>query len=176
MFPEVGNSGWLSTISWDWIDNQDKNNKRHQLGFYFDFAFKQSNIRLPILDTLGEEISFEKLTFSALNYNLGVKYTWTYASESNVEKEVNFTTMVYINSFNIPNEDAAVFEKVMQDNFDKKSNITGMGVKMVLQYKGLAVFGDFRNNLDTRNLKDDNAFKGFVFNVGTMITTDLFHF
>ncbi|MBL0050597.1 MAG: hypothetical protein IPP29_03275 [Bacteroidetes bacterium] len=103
------------------------------------------------------------------------KYT-SYASESKAEKEVNFTTLLYFNSFNIPNEDAAVFEKVMQDNFNKKSYIRGIGLKMVLQYKGLAVFGDFRNNFDTKNLKDDNAFKGFVFNVGTMITTDLFHF
>lgn len=172
MFPEASSTGYLMSISYDFFKEDKSKMKRHNLSPYAEFAFKQSKVESPIIDSAGVEVGKTILDFSSLNYNIGLQYSFTYEPKDKPENTVNLTLQAYINFFNIPNEDEDKFYELVNDKLDN-SNITSLGIKSTLSYKDFTVFGDFRNNFSTKNLRNDNVFKGFVFNIGTMINTRL---
>lgn len=174
MFPDAGNAGFFAALNYDiakkW--HAKDNEVNNSLNVYFDFAFKQTNFNDRTFDSAGVETGSTKYSFSVLNYNWGVKYRWSYRPKENPKNNVDLTAQVYLNVFNIPQEDENKFNRLYADDIDI-SYISSIGFKAVLSFRGVSIFGDFRGNMNTKELENENVLKGFVFNIGTRFTTEI---
>jgi hypothetical protein len=178
MFPEAGTTGFTfgSRIKIVTGNKQKSKATTHSLSGTGEFSFKQTKFNNTLTDSTGNIVDGGTREFSALNFNFGFKYLYTYEPPDKPETPLTFGIATYMNIFNIPNEDEDNFQLIFQDSFKKRSLITSVGAKISLQYRGYVLFGDFRQNIDTKNFKNDNIFKGFVYNIGTLINTDLLRF
>jgi hypothetical protein len=176
MFPDAGSAGFFASLGKDLFCHKKDDDEIKQYGIlYLDFSFKQTNFNEVVFDSSGSEIGKNKYSFSLLNYNLGFKYHWSYRPRDNPKNNVDLTAQAYYNLFNIPEEDVNKFKKLYTDNIDV-SFIHSLGFKAVLSFRGVSFFGDFRYNLNTKKLDNENVLKGFVFNVGTRFTTEILGF
>ncbi|MBP9083693.1 MAG: hypothetical protein KBH11_11505 [Bacteroidia bacterium] len=178
MFPEAGTTGFTfgSRIKIVTGNKQKSKATTHNLSGTGEFSFKQTKFNNTLTDSTGNLVDGGTKEFSALNFNFGFKYLYTYEPPNQPETPLTFGIATYMNIFNIPNEDEESFQLIFQDSFKKRSLITSVGAKISLQYRGYVLFGDFRQNIDTKNFKNENRFKGFVYNIGTLINTDLLRF
>ena len=157
MFPETGNFGFLFNPAVT-IKNWPDGNSAHSVTAEGTFAYRKIRLDSPIVN------------FKILSYNLGLKYQWEYSPSADPNDNFIFTTMVYWNFFNIPDEDVSKFYVVINDPLfvetNKKGEISSVGVKSTIQYREFIFFADIRNNVNTKNLADENPLKGTKFNIG----------
>lgn len=94
---------------------------------------------------------------------------WDYKN-GDEEKNFIFTLLGYWNLFNVPDEDVRRFNSIMNDSLfskvSKGAEIYSIGLKTTVQYKQFVFFADLRRNIKTKELDDDNPFKGTKFNIG----------
>lgn len=153
MFPESGNFGFLFNPSFKLTRKGDY---QHTVWLDGTFAFRRVSVDSP------------DVNFKINTANVGVKYMWNF----NIGDEDNFifTFMPYWNLFNIPNEDVKRFNAVLNDPLFEKTvkgaAIHSFGAKTTVQYKTMVFYADLRSNLKTKELNDDNPFKGTKFNIG----------
>lgn len=156
MFPESGNFGFLFNPSLRLGQWWEHDSSRHSLSAEGSFTYRRVSVDSPAVD------------FKVLTYNLGLKYQWDYKLGGG--DNFIFTGMVYWNYFNIPDEDVTKFNALLNDSLfnkvDKTAEISSFGCKLTAQYKNLVFFADLRRNRGTKNLSDDNPFKGTKFNIG----------
>jgi hypothetical protein len=151
MFPETGNYGFLFNPSWE-----IKNTGTH--GLYLDATYAYRRIAIDSPD----------VSFKISSVNIGLRYKWSYPE--NDEDQLVFSLIGYWNFFNIPDEDVKKFSMLIKDPLFLQNNtnaeIYSIGFKTIVQYKSFLFFADLRRNLNTKNLDDDNPFKGTKFNIG----------
>ncbi len=182
MFPDAGNTGFMTSINWSPIITQQNNVAVSRILTTLEFALKQTSVETTTItestDTAGNISSVSEtktVGFTSLNYHLGATYVWTYLPSDNKENAVQAGLGFYIHLLNIPNEDAQYFAEIFKDLQlkDKGSKVFSSGFKFTLQYKGLNFYGDIRQNYKSK-LDDTNPLKGTVFNIGTMVSTEIF--
>jgi hypothetical protein len=151
MFPETGNYGFLFNPSWE-----IKNTGTH--GLYLDATYAYRRIAIDSPD----------VSFKINSVNVGLRYQWSYPKDD--DDQLVFSLMGYWNFFNIPDEDVKKFNILIKDPLflqnNKNAEIYSIGLKTIVQYKSFLFFADLRRNLNTKNLDDDNPFKGTKFNIG----------
>lgn len=157
MFPETGNFGFLFNPSYQlhsWLGGDE--NRKHSLHVDFSYAYRKVK-----LDSFNVD-------FKVLSYTGAIKYKWDYKTRDS--SFFGFTAMGYLNFFNIPDEDVNKFNLIMTDQLFKENNknaeIKSIGIKVSVQYNSFVFFYDLRRNLGTKNLDDNNPFKGTKSNIG----------
>lgn len=161
MFPETGNFGFLFNPSYV-FSKRDVKESAHIFSLDGSFAYRKVTIDSPAV------------SFKINSVNLGIKYTLDYNKNTD-ENRFIFSLLGYWNLFNVPDEDVKRFNSIMTDSLFEKVNkgaaIHSVGLKTTVQYKSFIFFADLRRNLRTKELSDDNPFKGTKFNIGfaTMI-------
>lgn len=173
MFSDAANSGFSITPVLYWRTSQ-KNSIIHRVSSEGSFSLRQNKINnVGIYDSLGVLTGSKTINFSVLNFNLiPLKYEMFY-----VVQDFSFGINIspYINFFNIPNEDADNFNSLFPVNSPlfsntKNSLMTSLGVKISTDINGFVFFLDMRNNWVeneiNNQIKDNNPYKGFVFNAG----------
>jgi hypothetical protein len=153
MFPETGNYGFLFNPSWEIKSFNNGTNR-----FYLDgtYAYRRIAIDSP------------NVSFKINSVNLGLRYQWYYPKDD--DNLFVFSLIGYWNFFNIPDEDVKKFDLLIKDPLflqnNKNAEIYSIGLKTEIQYNSFLFFADLRRNLNTKNLDDDNPFKGTKFNIG----------
>jgi len=162
MFPETGKFGILATLDYKITlarnaRNDSINFRHHFLTPQFSFAYRRVDFDSPAVG------------FKVFNLNFGIQYQ-VEAQIKDKEDHMSFSTMPYVHFFNIPNEDAATFQNIVNDTLfsDNKKGafITSIGIKTILQYNSFLFFFDVRQTLGGSNFSDTNPFKGSMVNVG----------
>lgn len=152
MFPETGNFGFLFNPALRLYKSGE-----HSLFLDATYSYRKVAIDSP------------DISFKVNSVNIGAKYVWNYKKDD-VDKHFIFTLMPYWNAFNVPDEDVTRFNSVINDPLFIKENtgaeIYSFGLKTSVQYKSFIFFADLRKNYNTKNLHDDNPFKGTKFNIG----------
>lgn len=169
MFPETGNAGFMIAPSWNWsiLPNESGG---HRWATEASFSLRQNSVDnlLPANDSLSSKL--EDIRFAVLNFNfMPIKYSFLYESEEDFKFTLNMG--IYWNFFNIPNEDASMFNKLFPEDApmfpgNNQSNVKSVGFKCAAGINGLLFFTDIRYNYSTKGFNDENPFKGTVFNFG----------
>ncbi len=153
MFPETGNFGFLFNPS---LRLTKISSVQHSVWLDGTFAYRRIAIDSP------------DVNFKVNTVNIGLKYVWSFNGGS--DDAFTFSFMPYWNLFNIPNEDVKRFNKVLNDPLFEKTikgaAIFSLGAKTTVQYKTMMFYADLRSNLKTKELDDNNPFKGTKFNIG----------
>lgn len=157
MFPETGNFGFMFSPSfriWPWASSE---NAEHSLHIDGTYSYRKVAIDSP------------DVSFKINSVNLGIKYMWDYKNDD-PEKHFTFTLLGYWNLFNVPDEDVRKFNSIMSDSVfakvSKGAEIYSVGLKTTVQYKQFIFFADLRRNIRTKQLDDNNPFKGTKFTIG----------
>ena len=155
MFPETGNFGFMFNPSFQLLTSAGS---EHQLLLDGTYSYRKINLDSPAVG------------FKINSVNIGLKYVWTYVNPADDEEIVTFTLMPYWNLFNVPDEDVKRFNNIMNDplfmDVNKTAEIYSIGLKSTVQFKSFIFFADLRRNVKTKELDDDNPFKGTKFNIG----------
>lgn len=157
MFPETGNFGFLFNPSykiWPLLSSEDAEHS-----FFIDATYSYRKVAIDSPNT----------SFKINTINLGLKYVWD-CNKDDEEKRFIFSLLGYLNLFNVPDEDVKKFNSIMSDplfsKVSKNAEIYSIGLKTTVQYKDFVFFADLRRNVKTKELDDDNPFKGTKFNIG----------
>lgn len=172
MFPETGNFGVLITPSYRISLNIDSNANDFSLTPFYEFAYRRISIDSP------------DLSFKVYNHTFGIGLQWHYKPDENDDKkEIIITANPYWHLFNIPVEDVKSFTSFINDTLFEKAavrnkivNVNSFGFKLTLQYSNFIFFADFRRNMHTDNLADNDPFKGGAVNVGFITSFKIFSF
>lgn len=142
----------------------------HKLSWEASLALRQNKVNnVNITDSTGTIIGSETIDFSLININVTpLKYTLHYEKE---DITTWLSASVYGHYFNVPNEDAANFNKIFEEtvftNTDgSNSRIYAIGGKISGGINGFEFYADMRNNFTPKTLSNENPYKGFVFNAG----------
>jgi len=167
MFPETGNSGFMINLSWVFY-NQGSNPDNYRIGIEGSMALRQTKVNSTIYDTAGTELGSESINFSALNYTVMPYFSYFYKKD---DFEAFISIGIPFGFMNIPNEDVAEFTKLFpyDENMFKdknKSSIPSVGARFTAGVNNFMFFIDLRDTYQTKNLNDNNPFKGFVYNFG----------
>ncbi len=165
MFPEAGNFGIVFSPAWHWFLSS-KSGVNHRLSSEFYFYLRQNSVN-NIMNSITKNT--EDVTFTVLNYTISpIRYSFSYSPNDDLQFLISIAP--YWNRFNLPNEDANKFNVFFPSDTlfkkDARSHIDGLGVKVSASINGFTLYADIRQNRSTKNLSDDNPYKGFVFNVG----------
>jgi hypothetical protein len=178
MFPETGNAGFIIGPQVSWWKKVEQAGLTHMLGSEISFSLRHDKVRdIPVIDGDGNFTGTETVSFSVLNWNImPIKYIFFYQPEASFKSW--FSIGGYFNFFNVPDEDVANFNRVFSEPIftdpEKSSHIFAMGAKISGGVSGFEFFADLRGNVNTTNLSDDNAFKGFIFNAGFTTSLQVF--
>ena len=157
MFPESGNFGFLFNPSYKILPLKCAGSSEHSLFIDATYSYRKVSIDSP------------NVSFKINSINAGLKYMWEY-NKGDADKNLVFTLMGYWNLFNVPDEDVKKFNSIMSDSLFSKvsrnAEIYSIGLKTTIQYKQFLFFADLRRNIKTKELSDDNPFKGTKFNIG----------
>ena len=157
MFPETGNFGFMFNPSYKIWPYTDSKNAEHSFFIDGTYSYRKVSIDSP------------NVSFKINSVNLGLKYMWDYKNDDE-EKHFTFTLLGYWNLFNVPDEDVRKFNSIMSDSLfskvSKGAEIYSIGLKTTIQYKQFLFFADLRRNIKTKDLDDNNPFKGTKFNIG----------
>lgn len=171
LFPETGNYGLMLTPAIHYYRKSTINNT-YRFGGEASFGLRQNSITINNKDTANNIISSENVSFSALNWNImPVKFTYFYHPENDPDFQFIFSIGAYYHIFNIPNEDAASFNKLFPESEslfkDKKgSMIHAGGCKLTVSINNFMFFADLRHNFENDNTRSNTPLTGFVFNAG----------
>jgi hypothetical protein len=178
MFPETGNFGLMLTPSHHWC-LISKGNTLHRFSTEVSVSLRQNKVNnVYFKNSLGDTISGPQTQeFGILNYNVMLRYNFFYQPEADFK--IDFNLGVYLNSFNLPNEDAQSFNKLFPEDkplfpTSERSSIQSWGVKMSCGINGFLIFADLRQNFDTKGFDDSNPYKGFVYNAGIAQNINIF--
>lgn len=169
MFPETGNAGFIFGPECTYLQKRNTNTL-HKLSWEASLALRQNKVNnVNITDSIGTIIGSETIDFSLININVTpLKYTFHYEKE---DITTWLSASVYGHYFNVPNEDAANFNKIFEEtvftNTDgSNSRIYAIGGKISGGINGFEFYADMRNNFTPKTLSNENPYKGFVFNAG----------
>ena len=177
MFPETGNAGFIFGPELTYF-MKEKNGVYHQFACEISGSLRQNKVNnVLVIDSIGQVAASETVNFSLININImPIKYTFHYQPEANLSTWFNWG--LYYNFFNVPNEDAANFNRIfnepMFDDEGEDSNINSIGMKISGGINGFEFFADLRYNVTTSGLQNDNPFKGMVFNAGFATSVTVF--
>jgi hypothetical protein len=178
MFPETGNFGLMVSPTLNYLYKNDGNG-RHRLSSEISFSLRQNKVNnIFLTSTMGDTLSGpETVEFSILNFNvMPVRYDYSYLTD---DFRFDLSVGLYFNIFNVPNEDAASFNKLYPDDkplFESTDNsyIQSIGAKLSCTINGFLIFADLRQNIKTKHFLDSNPYKGFVFNTGIAQNLSIF--
>ena len=157
MFPETGNFGFLFNPSYKIFPFKSSDNEEHSLFLDATYSYRKVAIDSP------------NVSFKINSVNIGLMYMWDF-NKNEEDKRFIFTLMGYWNLFNVPDEDIRKFNTLISDplfsNVSSNAEIYSIGLKTTVQYKSFIFFADLRRNQKTKELDDNNPFKGTKFNIG----------
>ncbi|HPE97328.1 MAG TPA: hypothetical protein PKX04_05170, partial [Chitinophagales bacterium] len=167
LFPQTGNAGFIVGPRYQYFG---KNNGAvyHSLSGSAAFALRQARVTgVEVTDTSGV-LTSRDIKVDVINLNImPVEWTFAYSRE---DLKCSFSAGLYYHWFNIPNEDAASFNLLMDEDVFRESGrnsfINALGMRFRGEINSFEFFTDIRYNSTGRTFSNDNPYKGFVYNAG----------
>jgi hypothetical protein len=169
VFPESGNHSFLLHGFWKTANNPVKPNNYR--GLFAEFAFKKITNKKDTADP-----KFQEFSFNTLHYTVG--YKWGFSKQQMIggkNKNMGVELSVFGSAVNIPNEDHANFEKII--NRTATTNAFCMaGFKISFDVNSFQIFSDIRHVFGSSVKLPINDLKGFNYNIGVSFNTEVFEF
>lgn len=160
LFPEIGSSSFLTTLQYDFkIGSRKDLTNLHTLGPLFEFSTKE----------IKSKDSSAKY-FNILNYVVGVKYRYQFATGKDVAA---FAIIPYFSFINIPNEDLGDYISLFNQP-TLRDNINSAGIKVAFQYNSFQIFADLRHVFGDEIKVPPRELRGFNSNIGVVFNAEIF--